>query len=189
MQDIPIGKDGIQVPIPTPDTQITRHGNWEYMSLGERQWKRRAGTLHWHTLDVPPSAEALPMELQLVREKQTPGEPNHWQFFLAREGQPGTIFEVRGDATAMYYNHIEDVNALVSDGYRDSYIIAQPTEQQTTRVRYWATHEVPPSAPNQAAVEENCQGWAIRVIGRLVREGIVEQKWQDFAVSIQEAVQ
>lgn len=129
------------------------------------------------------------MELKLVREEQIPGEPHHWSLFLAGEGEPGAVFQVRGDAIAMHHEHLYDTDVLSSESYKDSYIIARPTEHQAARVRYWATYEPAPSAPNQAAVRENCQGWTIRVIRRLVTEGVVQQKWVDTAVGLQEPVQ
>lgn len=167
---------------------IERHGNWEYTKFGGKRWKRRVGTTQWVQLDSPPPAGSPPMELKLVRQRQTPGEPDHWAIFLSHEGQPGAIFQVKGDSTAMHFVHTDNVNVLSSNSYKDSYIIAQPTEQQAAKIRYWATHETPPSAPNQAAVQENCQGWVIRVINRLVTEGIVQQKWQNFAISIKQSI-
>lgn len=128
------------------------------------------------------------MELKLVRQEQITGEPYHWSLFLAHEGQPGDVFQVKGDAVAMHYAHDNNTNILCSQSYKDSYIIARPTEHQAARVRYWATHEAAPRASNQAAVRENCQGWTIRVIRRLVTEEIVQQQWVDTAVSLQQPV-
>ena len=171
-------------------SQVLTHGNWQYMTSEGKpeQWKRRVGTTEWKRLDSPPPTETSPMELKLVRQEQTTGEPYHWSLFLAPEGQPGDLFQVKGDAVAMHHTHVSNTNILNSQSYKDSYIIAQPTEQQAARVHYWATHEPAPSAPNQAAVTENCQGWSIRVIRRLVAEGIVEQKWVDIAVDLQQPV-
>ena len=128
------------------------------------------------------------MELKLVRQQQITGEPDHWSLFLAREGQPGVVFQVKGDALTMHYAHANNINVLSSQSYKDSYIIAKPTEHQAARIRYWATHEAAPRAPNQAAIRENCQGWTIRVIRRLVTEGIVQQKWVNTAVSLQQPI-
>lgn len=97
------------------------------------------------------------MELKLVRQEQTTGEPYHWSLFLAREGQPGLVFQVKGDALAMRHAHTNNTNILNSQSYKDSYIIARPTEHQAARVLYWATNEAAPTAPNQAAIRENCQ--------------------------------
>ena len=43
------------------------------------------------------------------------------------------------------------------------------------RVDEIARAEKPPSAPNRAAVTEHCQGWTVRVVRRLVEEGIVKR--------------
>lgn len=130
------------------------------------------------------------MELRLIQEEQAPGEPDHWSMFLAQEGQQGAVFQVKGDAIGMHYAHADGVNILDSCEYtyKDSYIISEPDEQQMVRISYWVNSEDPPGAPNQAAVHENCQGWVIRVITRLVSEGIVQQRWLDFAVSIKQPV-
>ena len=147
------------------------------------------GTKAWGKVDSPPPTGPPAMELHLVRQKQAGGEPYHWSLFLACEGQPGVVFQVKGDAVAMHYAHTNNINIMISQSYKDSYIIARPTEHQAARVRYWATHEAPPRAVNQAAITENCQGWTIRVIRRLVVEGIVQQNWVNTAVSLQQQVQ
>ncbi|KAL9104783.1 MAG: hypothetical protein Q9163_000333 [Psora crenata] len=168
--------------------QIQTHRNWQYTTFEGKDWKRRVGATEWKRADSPPPTESPPMELKLVRQEQSPGEPDHWSLFLAREGQPGTLFQVKGDALAMQHAHDNDTNVLSSESYKDSYIIARPTEDQSERIQYWATHEAAPGAPNQAAVTENCQGWAIRVIRRLVTEGIIQGKWVNTAVSLQQPV-
>ena len=168
--------------------QIQTRGKWQYTTHEGSELKRRTGTTEWEVIDSPPSGSA-PLELKLVREFQLPGEPHHWSLFLAYENQSGTVFQVRGDAVDMHFAHLENEDVLRLEGYNDSYIIARPTEQQARRVQHWANHEEPPSARNQAAVRENCQGWSIRVMRRLVAEGIIEGKWVDTAQSLQEPVQ
>jgi len=169
-------------------THIDTHGNWQYLRSGEERLKRRVGTTQWERGDSPPPDGESPVELKLVRQDQSPGEPYHWSLFVAREEELGALFQVKGDALAMHYAHAYSTNVLNSQSYKDSYIIAQLTEDQTARVRYWASHETAPRAQNQAAVMENCQGWTVRVIQRLVAEGIVQQKWLDAAVSLQQPV-
>ena len=145
-----------------------------YDSMGStRQSSSRRASAH--------GAQACSAEASSGRTRLLVNLPFH-------EGQPGTVFQVKGDSTAMHHVHTEDVNIVSSSSYKDSYIMAQPTEQQAAKIRYWATHETPPSAPNQAAVQENCQGWVIRVINRLVAEGIVQQQWQNFAMSIKQSI-
>jgi len=121
--------------------QIQTHGNWQYTTFGGKQWKRRLGTTEWKKADSPSPSGPPPMELKLVRQEQIAGEPYHQELFLAREGQSGAVFQVKGDALTMHFAHANNVNVLSSQSYKDSYIIARPTEQQAARVRYWATHE------------------------------------------------
>lgn len=82
------------------------------------------GTTEWKKVDSPPT-EPPPPELKLVRHEQVAGEPYHWSPFLAREGQPGGDFQVRGDAVAMKYAHTNNTDVLSSQSCKDSYIIAQ----------------------------------------------------------------
>ena len=146
------------------------------------------GRKEWKSADSPPPTEPPSVtELQLVQEKQADGELYHWSLLLAREGQTGDIFQVRGDAVAMHYAHANNTDVL-SSSYHDSYIIAGPTEQEAAKVVYWATCEAPPGAPSQAAVWETCQGWTVRIIRRLVAEGVFQQNWLDTAVSLQQPV-
>jgi hypothetical protein len=76
----------------------------------------------------------------------------------------------------MHHVHAEPVKLFLSASFLDSFTIAHLTEAQAARVRHWATQEPPPSAPTLAAVTENCQGWVVRVVKRLIEEGIVGQK-------------
>lgn len=165
---------------------VQRAGNREYTVFGGKQWTRPANTTEWVRVPTPPPAQPPLLELMLVRQFQTPGEPHHWSLYLAYEGQAGTVYQVKGDVLAMRYAQASNINPLTSYSYKDSYIIARPTAQEAARVEYWANQEVPPSAPSQAAVQENCQGWTTRVIRHLVQEGVVLQNWLDFAESLKE---
>lgn len=75
----------------------------------------------------------------------------------------------------MEYPHIDHTSIFILDTFKDSFTIAQPTQQQVDGIRYWVNTEPAPSARDLAAVMENCQGWAIRVMSRLVEEIIVEK--------------
>ncbi|KAI9823855.1 MAG: hypothetical protein M1826_007601 [Phylliscum demangeonii] len=171
---------------------IQRHGNYEYRDFQGQSWHRRAGTTEWFPLETPPSDPSAtappPTELHLIRKRQSEGEPDHWCLFLAPEGSSGSVYQVTGDAMAMGYGHAHGVNVVLSASLRDSTIIAQPNEQQADRVRYWAEREEPPSAESMKEVKENCQGWAVRVIARLVEEGIVERRWCQYARGLMELV-
>lgn len=87
-------------------------------SSGGKQWKRRVGMTEWKRADSP-STGSSPMELKLVRQEQTTGEPYHWSLFLAREGEPGVVFQVKGDALAMHHTHANNTNVLSSQSYKD----------------------------------------------------------------------
>ena len=165
---------------------IQRVGNREYTVIGGKQWTRPVDTTQWVRVPTPPPAEPPVLQLMLVREHQAPGEPDHWSLYLAYEGQAGTVYQVTGDALAMCHAHASNVNHLNSESFKDSYIIASPTAQQAAMVGYWANQEVPPRAPNQAAVQENCQGWTIRVMRHLVQEGVVAQSWLDSTENLKE---
>lgn len=167
---------------------VRTHGTREFATFEGKEYTRRVGTADWEmTESLPPSGPPL-MELKIVRENQIENERYHWSLFLSGEGQPGDVYQVKGDAVMMYHSHEIGVDVTSFESFKDSYIIAQPTEQQIVRIRYWASHEVPPSAPNQAAVTENCQSWVIRVVQRLVDEGIVEETWINTAKSLKQPV-
>jgi hypothetical protein len=165
---------------------IQRVGNREYTQIEGKQWTRSVDTTQWVRVPTPPPAQPPALQLMLVREHQAPGEPHHWSLCLAYEGQAGMVYQVKGDALAMSYDHASNVNPLESVSFKDSYIIARPTAEQAARVGYWVNQEVPPRAPNQAAVQENCQGWTIRVMRRLVQEGVVAQSWLNSAENLKE---
>jgi len=164
---------------------IKRHGNWEYTTTHDgKEWKRRAGTQQWTEIDNLPS-EAT-MSLQLIRQHQI--GPDHWSLFLGYEGQPGKVYQVKGDAIAMRHQHSASLNLLVSGSFKDAHVIANPNPQQSTRIGHWAVNEPPPSALNQGAVQENCQGWTIRVLRHLVEEGIVQQDRLTYIESLKESL-
>ena len=166
---------------------IIRRGNREYMKSGGKEYTRRVGTKEWTKVDSPPR-EIPSFNIMLVRQRQADGEPYHWSLFLGREGERGVAYQVKGDAVAMHYSHVNNVDLVLSDSFKDGYILALVNQQGAQRLTYWANHEAPPSAPNQAAVQENCQGWTIRVIQRLVAEGIIQPNKLQHARSLQQRV-
>lgn len=138
---------------------------------------RLVGTEKWEThkpSGQPDDGELL--LLGLVRQTQL-GKGNHWSLFVAEEGQPGTVYQVKGDHTYMTYGHRQNINILCSRSFRDIHQLAELDAQKSQRVAYWANQEPPPRAETQAQVRETCQSWVIRVVRRLIAEGIVEQKW------------
>ncbi|KAI9666808.1 MAG: hypothetical protein M1831_001584 [Alyxoria varia] len=168
-------------------SNIQTVGRWQYTNDGKVQLKRRVGAKEWIKADSPPPTEHR-LELRFVQQYQAPGEPNHWSLSLALESLAGEVFQVKGDAVHMHYAHVENINPANSKSYKAGFVIAYPTDKQAEKIRSWANREPPPRAANQAAVTENCQGWIIRVIGRLVAEGIVEQKWMNYMRELQQPV-
>jgi hypothetical protein len=126
------------------------------------------------------------ISLQLIRQHQI--GPDHWSPFLGYEGQPGKVYQVKGDAIAMRHQHSASLNLLVSGSFKDAHVIANPSSQQSTRIDHWAVNEPPPSALNQGAVQENCQGWTIRVLRHLVEEGIMQQDRLTYIESFKESL-
>lgn len=158
------------------------------MTSRGRDHTRRKGESAWVPVATSSSTptQSATLNLMLVRQRQSPGEPCHWSLYVACEGQIGTVYQVKGDAIGMRYIQASDIDPTTSASYKDSFNIAQLTPEWAQRVAYWANNETPPSAQTQAAVRENCQGWTIRVMERLVQEGIVAQNWLTQARNLQE---
>lgn len=77
------------------------------------------------------------------------------------------------------------VEIVNSECFSSLYQLAAVTEEQGLEVKDIAERE-PPRAPNRLSVTENCQGWAVRVIGKLVDRGIVPAVKVDMARSMLE---
>ncbi|KAL9110169.1 MAG: hypothetical protein Q9227_005229 [Pyrenula ochraceoflavens] len=161
---------------------ISRVGMTEFTQIQGVSHKRRVGTTEWVRVGSPPPPETEHLSLMLVRERQAPDKPFHWSLCLAPEGKEGEKFQVRGDWTAMHYAHESNINIFNSQTFelQDSFIIGRPDQQQCARILHWVNHEPPPSAQTQADAQENCQGWTLRVIARLVAEEVVESRWRDY---------
>ena len=145
--------------------------------------------MDWEELETFPSDTAPNLsDLLLVRQLQAREEPLHWSLFICKENTPGSVSQVCGDSVAMVHHHATNISILSSDSYHDSFIIAKINDEQAQRVRHWATVEPPPKAADAASVYENCQGWVIRVIQRLVGEEIVQSSWLEEARRLQELV-
>ena len=154
-----------------------------------RSWKRRIGTETWTPVDsVPERPTQMPLSLMLVRKWQAAGEPDHWLLFLSEEGKKGSVFQVTGDITYMEHLHEENVDIVNCDEYKDSFILADISLEQADLVRDYAYAETPPQAANQALATENCQGWTIRVMAKLVQKGIVAERWVEEAISLKQPV-
>lgn len=166
---------------PTSNASIRKIYGIERASEGPFTW-RRYGTnwaLERTDFNEAPAPAAPAQEnpsLYLVLQVQAKGEPNHWSLFVAREGKKGDVYQVKGDAESMSHRHAQKVNIFLSLTYRTSYVLVQDLPAAAEAwVKSLAETETPPSAPNRAAVRENCQGWACRVLAKLVEKGIVSK--------------
>ncbi|TRX97138.1 hypothetical protein FHL15_001932 [Xylaria flabelliformis] len=162
-----------------------RSGNREYRTSNDgRQWVRKLrqgawGTWQLYTPEELPPAERSATCLWLVRQRQAVG-PYHWSLAVAsEEGGPGEIYQVKGDAIHMYHDHAREKNIFMSESYFDSFNLGYLDNKGREMVEHCAYRQAPPSAPNAAAIKENCQGWAVRVLGDLEAKGVVSKGTAD----------
>ncbi|KAL4948504.1 hypothetical protein BDW69DRAFT_176369 [Aspergillus filifer] len=78
-------------------------------------------------------------------------------------------------------NSPRQINIVNSAPFLDIYNLATITGQQASVIREVATSGPPPRAPNRQSVTENCQGWTVRVVGKLMARGIVPAAKLDMA--------
>lgn len=119
-------------------------------------------------------------KLYLVLQSQAPGEPMHWSLFVS-SGESldsrGKVWQVKGDALLMHYQHAENVALLRSGSYYTSYVLnSDLSKSQESLIKEAAGKEKPPQAKNQRSVKENCQGWTIRVLKRLQGGNVVNKQ-------------
>ncbi|OIW25961.1 hypothetical protein CONLIGDRAFT_513369 [Coniochaeta ligniaria NRRL 30616] len=125
------------------------------------------------------SSTSRRLQLYVVFQRQSEGEPDHWSL-SACDGENGDtrgkVWQVKGDATMMHPQHADNVDVLMSNSCRGFVILNRNlTPEQLAIVDKVARSERAPSAPNQRAVRENCQGWTMRVVRRLEAKGVVEK--------------
>lgn len=178
---------------PTSITPTQVRGLREVCEVNGRHFSRRRGTQRWTEYQpddfVVPPTDPLPLYISLVHENQGPDEPLHWSLYVARESQPGVVYQVRGDAECMGYQHIKiPVDITSTESFGTLYQLATITEQQAMMVEQLANSESPPKAANRASVKENCQGWTIRVITKLVERGAVTAEKLQMTKSMMEPV-
>lgn len=87
-----------------------------------------------------------------------------------------------------YQPSIDSVDRTNSESFLNLYQLAVVTEQQAMVVKQVADGEPPPRAANRQSVMENCQGWAVRVIAKLVERGIVPTAKLQMARSMMQPV-
>lgn len=172
---------------PGPDTPIKTISLREVCEINGQKFSRRRGTERWskHNPEIlypPPQDDQPPLYLSLVLEAQGPEEPFHWSLLVAHENQPGFLYQVTGDAEYMTYEPSDGPTDIVnSECFSNIYHLAELTEDQALLVKQIAELEPPPGAPDRRSATENCQGWAVRVIARLVETEVVQQAKLDMA--------
>lgn len=140
----------------------------------------------WTAVEAPPGKEedetpGVPTrQLSLVVENQAEGEPKHWSLFSHFPNDAGSgsgqVWQVKGDAELMHYEHASDADMLASECFAWHQVLNNNLgDAQLARVDEIARSEPAPRAASRAAVTEHCQGWTIRVLSRLAKEGIVEE--------------
>ncbi|EEQ88672.1 uncharacterized protein BDCG_03792 [Blastomyces dermatitidis ER-3] len=173
---------------PPAGTPFKSVGFSEYCVFNGREFRRKRGTQQWIESEelegnLPTLDRAL--RLSLVQENQADDEPQHWSLFVARENEPGPVYQVKGDAECMSYQPSPGpTNILQSASFSNAYNLAVVTDAQALIVKQVAENEPPPRAVNRQAVVENCQGWTIRVIAKLVARGIVDSAKLEMARSM-----
>ncbi|OJD23058.1 hypothetical protein ACJ73_05593 [Blastomyces percursus] len=99
------------------------------------------------------------LRLSLIQQNQADDEPQHWSLFIARENEPGSVYQVKGDAECMSYQPSPGpTNILQSASFSNAYNLAVVTDAQALIVKQVAENEPPPRAVNRQAIVENCQG-------------------------------
>ncbi|ROT39677.1 hypothetical protein SODALDRAFT_377603 [Sodiomyces alkalinus F11] len=142
---------------------VQRVRNREYSTASDgTQFKRRVRSdgrrTAWEPVSPPLEAEDPRLSLMLVLQKQAEGEPFHWSLFVAPEGKQGNVYQVKGDATFMRHDFVQNVRLLSSASYHTSYVLAQLEDGEEATVKWYAEAEAAPRAANRASVVENCQG-------------------------------
>ncbi|KAM4067615.1 hypothetical protein HRG_012319 [Hirsutella rhossiliensis] len=164
------------------------HRGREYVSYSDgSQWSRKVdrktgkALSEWSAIEAPVAQEEpSTLYLSVVVQYQAENEPKHWSLFSHRPDSAGTgrgqVWQVKGDAELMRHQHASNTDILNSASFAWHQVLnASLSDSQFARVDRVARAEPAPRAVNRAAVTENCQGWVIRVLWRLVSEGIVEE--------------
>ncbi|KAJ5338315.1 hypothetical protein N7452_005043 [Penicillium brevicompactum] len=185
--------------MPPPDIPTMTRGLREVCEFEGNRFYRKKGTQEWteDTSDpesIKPPAESPHLYLYLVQEEQGAGEPNHWALFLADENEPdyGYVYQVTGKAEDMVYEpSAEKVNLFDAGITSNVYNLAVVSKEQAKAallVKHTAEQEPPPRANDRKSATESCQGWTMRVISKLVDEGIVMSQKLEMARSMLQPV-
>jgi hypothetical protein len=133
--------------------------------------------------------------LFLVRFHQFPEEPLHWSLVISPTDDPGPspvpyvssfenhvlrrtfIFEVRGDPEQMFHNEIKERRHVsLLENIHSIYELAKfgvQGEDTFEIIKKTTKGTECPKARTRKEVNENCQGWCVRVVDGLAEKGIV----------------
>lgn len=178
---------------PTSTTPIEVRGLRQLCEVNGQHFSCRRGTQQWIEYKpdnaAAPPTDPSPLYLSLIHQNKGPGEPCHWSLFVALGNEPGVVYQVKGDSERIrYVPSARPVNVVNSASFLNLYQLAIITEQQSTVVRQIAESDSPPKAENHASVKENCQGWVVRVIAKLVDKNLVPDTKLQMAKSMMEPV-
>jgi hypothetical protein len=128
--------------------------------------------------------------LYLVRFNQYEGEPLHWALVISpaedvvRDASLKTmIFEVRGDPgdpdTGMHHSFNLDCRVALGamENVKDIFELGNLSDDQVGELTEVAKKEKPPRAKSRREVDENCQGWCVRVVKTLSERSWVKSEW------------
>lgn len=173
----------------TVTSQLIRNSR-EYMQyLDGSHWTRKIDPKtgkpgEWAAIEVltaePQEDKVSSLHLSVVLRHQAINEPKHRALFSHRPDAAGIgkgqVCQVDGDAEYIHYAHCADVDLLSDEFFAwHQTLKTNLNSAQYARVDQIARVGPPPQAVNRAAVAENCQGWTIRVLRRLVDERVVEE--------------
>ncbi|KAL3473684.1 hypothetical protein BJX99DRAFT_233121 [Aspergillus californicus] len=125
-------------------------------------------------------APASPVHLCLIRTDPGFGLPRQWCLFVGRADESGMTYEVIDETPSIAGDELREVtdHCITSlpgtASTRSMFIMATLTITQAGMVGDIAIMEPPSRIFNPLLVADS-QGWAIRVIAKLVEQGIVLQ--------------
>jgi hypothetical protein len=88
----------------------------------------------------------------------------------------------------MFKKFDNDIDIAVAEDFYDYYELAKLDDQGKELLLSAVEIEDAPQAPTQKEVKENCQGWVLRVVERLVNAGVVERRWVSSLTQMMERV-
>jgi hypothetical protein len=151
-------------------SRAVHHGR-EYIEYSDgSQWTRKVDRKtgkprsDWTAVEAPVGQEPEPsiLYLSVVVQYQAQGEPNHWSLFSHRPDSRGTgkgqVWQVKGDAEHMRYQHSPDTDIMNSGSFAWHQVVnPNLSDSLFSRVDQIARAEPAPRAANRASVTENCR--------------------------------